>query len=124
MTATLDPLTIAPVSSEDPAPATGPVLRGTTVLATAVAAAITAAPVAAMIVRSHELTRASSQFLAEEPNPDPTGGAVLVVLALVLCLVPFMVGRAVARRSAAPLLAAGATTVAVAAGFIAQQLLG
>ena len=71
-----------------------------------------------------DLTRASSQFLAYEPIPDPTSGAVLVVLALVLCLVPFMVGRAVAHRSAAPLLAAGITVAAVTAGFVAQQLFG
>ncbi|MGJ6980716.1 hypothetical protein ACSDQ9_09345 [Aestuariimicrobium soli] len=99
-----------------------PVVRVVPLLATLASAAALSPAVIWLFTRSREVTGASSDLLFGDVDPDPTSGAVLLVLALVLCLVPFMVGRAAARRSSTPMKAALVTVAAVLAGVLVQLL--
>lgn len=119
MTATLHRL---PTVGLDPADTPPALVRVSPLLATLGAAALVAPAVAWLLGLAADLTQASSDLQVSDIPDDPTGGAVLVVLALLLCLVPFMIGRAVAAHSLRALVAAGLTTVAVGAGLIAQLL--
>lgn len=77
-------------------------------------------PVASLLTEARQLLNGSAAW---DGTGDPTGAVVLLVLALALTLVPLMVGRAVARRSALPAMAALITVGAVTVGYCLQALL-
>lgn len=122
MTTTLDHRTLPASTLDLSVDTAAPDVRISPLLATLASAVVLSPSVAWLVVRSRQVTAASSDSLATDITPDPTGGAVLLVLALVLCMVPFMVGRAAARRSTTPLVAALTTVAAVGAGVVVQLL--
>ena len=119
MTATLHRL---PTVGLDPTATPPALVRVSPALATLGGAALVTPAVAWLLGLAANLTQASSDLQVSDLPDDPTGGAVLVVLALMLCLVPFMLGRAVAARSLRALVAAGLTVAAVGTGVAAQLL--